>query len=68
MNDPQTIVFQMTTRTLPSNVIGCPRCGGMGSLCDGSAVISPTEIRFTPASKCPTCDGTRLLSVQPYRE
>lgn len=49
----------------PPGIWTCPRCHGLGDLCDGMAVIGPTpaDTHFRRATTCYLCKGKGRVKV-----
>jgi len=43
----------------------CPKCGGVGTMMDGSLSITPHEVKLRPATKCSLCKGKGRVLAYP---
>lgn len=43
--------------------VGCPYCGGLGTMADGACSVGPGGWDIKPATKCHFCKGTGSVNV-----
>ncbi len=41
----------------------CPRCGGLGTMPDGSVSMGPAGVTYRPGTECATCGGKGRVHV-----
>ncbi len=64
---PETVTI-IPPKKYPLGTWQCPKCGGMGTNCDGAFSIGAmadgsTEIRSRPASPCSLCGGKGIVLI-----